>query len=157
MKAPMAKASRVIQAPADQVYRIVADYRHEHPLILPKPYFVSLEVEEGGVGAGTIIRFAMRLMGQTQNFRSSITEPEPGRLLVETDLRSQTTTSFQVTPIGESQARVTISTELKGRNWLEGVLAKPMLQKIYRQELELLAGLAEGRAAPAEKTNPAPR
>jgi hypothetical protein len=148
MNTPTAAATRVIHAPADQVYGIIADYRNSHALILPKEYFLSLHVENGGVGTGTIINFSMRILGRTQDFRSLITEPQPGRLLVETDIRSQTPTSFQVMPVDESSlTRVTISTGLRGRNWLEALLAKPMLQKIYRQELELLARLAENPAA----------
>jgi hypothetical protein len=144
MKTPAATATRVIHASAERVYRIIADYRDTHPLILPKGYFLSLQVEEGGYGAGTIVNFTMRILGRTQSFRSLITEPDPGRLLVETDIRSQTATSFQVMPSGAaSMARVTISTEIGGRNRIEAAFAKPMLQRIYRQELELLARLAE--------------
>lgn len=144
MKTPAASATRLIHAPAHRIYQIIADYRNSHAMILPKEYFLSLNVEKGGVGAGTIINFSMRLLGRTLDFRSLITEPQPGRLLVETDIRSDTPTSFQVTPVDDSSlARVTISTELRGRNWIEALLARPMLEKIYRQELELLARLAE--------------
>ena len=41
-------ASALIQAPAQQVYAIIADYGNGHPRILPKPYFVSPTVEQGG-------------------------------------------------------------------------------------------------------------
>lgn len=102
------------------------------------------------MGAGTVVNFAMRILGQTQRFRSLITEPEPGCLLVETDIQSQLPTSFHVVPIGDGlQTRVTISTELKGRTWLEGLFAKFMLQRIYRQELELLARLAMNHTVPS--------
>jgi len=155
MKIPIASSTRVIDAPADQVYRIIADYRNSHVLILPKEYFLSLNVETGGVGAGTIVNFSMRILGRTQDFRSLITEPQPGRLLVETDIRSETPTSFQVIPVeGSALTRVTISTELRGRNWLETLLAKPVLEKIYRQELELLARLLENPAAVQSGSSP---
>src|SRR5512139_3319670 len=90
--------SSLIQAPAQQIYAIIADYRNGHPRILPKPYFVSLEVEEGGVGAGTVIRFQMRLMGRLQSFHSRIREPVPGKVLAETDLDSGAVTTFKVEP-----------------------------------------------------------
>lgn len=146
MKTQIASASRVISAPAEQIYRIIADYREGHPRILPKEYFPSLNVEQGGIGAGTMISFSMRLLGQIQHFRSLISEPEPGRVLVETDIQSQMATIFRVTPIEEA-SRVTISTELKGRGWLVGVIARPLLENIYRQELDLLAGIAENPTA----------
>jgi hypothetical protein len=155
MKTPTASATRIIHAPADQIYRIIADYRTLHALILPKEYFLSLHVEKGGIGAGTIINFSMRILGRRQDFRSLITELQPGRLLVETDIRSETPTSFQVMPVEDpSLTRVTISTELRGRNWIEAVLARPVLQRIYRQELELLARLAEDPAAMQSISSP---
>jgi hypothetical protein len=42
---------------------------------------------------------------------------------------------------------VTISTELKNRGLVEGYIAKLLLQKIYRQELELLSNLAKSGSA----------
>jgi len=147
MKTQIATASRLFNTPVEEIYNIIADYRNGHPNILPKPYFLSLDVEEGGFGAGTIIRFQMRLLGQIQSFRSLITEPEPGRVLVETDIKSGIATSFTVESAGDNhQTRVTISTELKGRNALEGFIAKVILQKVYSRELELLAKLSKSDA-----------
>lgn len=146
MKSQTPTATRVIDVPTEIIYNIIADYRNMHWLILPKEYFLSLEVEEGGFGAGTVINFAMRLLGQTQSFHSLITEPEPGRLLVETDIKSGIPSFFHIVPIEkEQQTRVTISTELKGRGVVESWVAKMILQKIYRQELELLAQVAEAQ------------
>lgn len=153
MRTQTATASRRFHAPVDDIYNIIADYRHGHPHILPKPYFLSLDVEEGGFGAGTIVRFEMRLLGQTQRFRALITEPEPGRVLVETDTKSGIPTTFTVEPAGhDRQTRVTISTELKGRNAVEGFIAKAILQKVYRQELELLAKFVDTDAKHREST-----
>jgi hypothetical protein len=147
MKSQIASASKIIAAPAGTIYNIIADFRNEHPHILPKQYFQSLEVEEGGFGAGTITRFQMRLLGQTQNFRTLITEPEPRRVLVETDLASGAVTTFTVSPLGNDQrSQVTIATEYKARNAIEAFLAKVILQKVYREELSLLTKFVEERA-----------
>jgi hypothetical protein len=119
-----------------------------HPLILPKPYFLDLDVEEGGFGEGTIVNFGMRILGRTQTFRSLITEPEPGRVLVETDLASGVATSFVVSPLQSGgRSQVAISTELKSRNLLEIFLAKRMLEMIYARELNLLAQVAREHSA----------
>jgi hypothetical protein len=126
MKTQIAKASKAIHAPAGRVYEIIADYGAKHPLIPPKPYFLSLDVEEGGMGEGTIVQFKMRLLGQTRS--SLITEPEPvdsaqgkpGRVLLETDISSGVATRFHVTPAGRDRAEVTISTELKRVGFVEG-------------------------------------
>ena len=151
MKPQIPTASKTIPASAEIIYNVIADYRNSHPQILPKPYFLSLDVEEGGFGAGTIVQFQMRLLGQTQSFRSLITEPEPGRLLVETDIKSGIATSFHLAPLSDNQhTRLTISTELKSRNPVEGFIAKIVLQKVYVQELELISRYAEAKARQEE-------
>src|SRR5690348_7088206 len=75
-------AAAEIPAPADLVYAIIADYRDGHPQILPKPPFAALVVDQGGIGAGTTIRFQMRLLGLTRAFRATIAEPAPGHTLL---------------------------------------------------------------------------
>ena len=72
------KSSRRISAPADRVYRCIADYRTHHPAFLP-PAFSNFTVEEGGVGAGTVIHFTLTAGGRTQTFRQRVSEPDPGR------------------------------------------------------------------------------
>ena len=56
-------------------------------------------MEQGGIGAGTVIRFQMSALGQKRTLRAEITEPEPGRVLVETYLDSNgAVTTFTVDP-----------------------------------------------------------
>ena len=144
MKPLIVSASRILDAPAKVLYRIIADYQNGHASILPKPYFSSLEVEEGGYGEGTIIRYQMQVLGRTRTFRALITEPDPGCTLLETDLESNASTSFTVWSLGNiNQARVTIMTVLKNRSFVEGLLAKILLTNVYRQELEMLAKIAK--------------
>ena len=148
MKPQIAKATVIINAPAAAIYEIIADYRTNHPRILPKSYFLSLDVEEGGFGAGTIVNFKMRLLGRTQSFRSLISESEPGRSLLEVDLNSGVSTRFDVISVEEGRSQVSISTELKDGGIVEGFIARLLLQKIYRQELELLSNLVRNQAVP---------
>ncbi|HET9907581.1 MAG TPA: SRPBCC family protein [Anaerolineales bacterium] len=144
MKSQTARATRIINAPAETIYNIIADFRNQHGQILPTQYFQALEVEEGGFGAGTITRFQMTLLGQTKSFRTLITEPEPGRVLIETDIQSGTPTTFTVSPLEDGDgSRVEIATELRSENMAENLIGKFMLQKVYRAELELLARQAE--------------
>jgi hypothetical protein len=142
MKTHEISASLLIEAPTSVVYSIIADYHHGHPEILPKPPFVSLKVEEGGIGSGTIIRVSMKVMGKLQEFRSVITEPEPGRKLVETNDNGYITT-FTVEPqAGILQSFVTISTILPGRTGVTGYLEywfmNRFLYPVFVRELELL-------------------
>lgn len=142
-------ASATIPARCERVYSLIANYNDGHPRILPKQ-FSSLVVEQGGVGAGTIIRFQMRLFGKKQTFRAAITEPEPGRVLVETYLDANgAVTTFTVNPGGApADSHVTISTELRVRSGLLGKIEKTLstllLRPTYVQELENLARVATG-------------
>lgn len=141
-------ASALISAPARNVYDLIADYRNGHPRILPRPYFLSLHVEQGGYGAGTIIHFQMKLMGRTQSFHSTITEPEPGHILVETDRNTGAVTTFTVDPRSDGQeAFVTITTTTTVPDGLfgkvQGWLTTRLLGPIYEKELDQLAAVAK--------------
>ena len=143
-------ASAIIHAPPRELYAIIADYEHGHPRILPRPPFVSLAVEQGGVGAGTVVRVDMRVLGRLRAFRAVISEPEPGRVLVETNDNGYVTT-FTVEPRAEGQqAYVTIATEMAGRAGILGALerwlASRLLRPVYVRELEQLAAVAAERA-----------
>jgi polyketide cyclase/dehydrase/lipid transport protein len=140
-------ASALIDAPAAKVYGIIADYRGGHQQILPKPYFVSMQVEQGGRGAGTVISFQMKLMGSLQSFHSIITEPEPGRVLVESETKRGAVTTFRVEPREDGKkSYATISTEtpvpdgLPGK--VQGWMTEQLLKPIYVKELEQLRKVA---------------
>lgn len=140
-------ASALISAPAQKVYNLIADYRNGHPRILPKPYFVSLDVKQGGYGKGTVIDFQMKIMGRTQSFHSKITEPKPGRVLVETDEKTGAATTFAVEPhMSGQQAFVTITTAVHVPNGIlgniQGWLTSLLLHPIYVKELDQLAMIA---------------
>ena len=112
MRQVLATASRLIHAPPKIVYGILADYRRGHPSILPRRGFLSLDVEEGGIGAGTVFRLRMKVIGVTRAMRARVTEPIPGQVLVETDESAGIRTTFDVRPDGTGQdARVTIRTQ----------------------------------------------
>jgi Polyketide cyclase / dehydrase and lipid transport len=144
-------AAASINAAPKSVYSIIADYRTGHPRIVPDT-FSDMTVERGGVGDGTIIRFKMRVFGRTQSFRAAVTEPEPGRILVETDLDSNgAITTFTVNPGTASEtSEVTITTELPVRSGplgaLERFLITRFLRPLYVKELALLAACAGERA-----------
>ena len=142
-------ASAVIPARRERVYALLADYQNGHPRILPKQ-FTGLVVEQGGMGAGTIIRVEMSFLGKKQMLRMAVTEPEPGRVLVETSLEANgPITTFTVNPgTAPADSHVTISTEIKDRGGLpgriEGLFSKLLLRSIYHKELENLARVATG-------------
>lgn len=132
-------AEQEIAAPADRVYRILADYDTHHPRILP-PAFTSLVVEEGGVGAGTVIRFSIKAGGRTTDYHQQILEPEPGRVLIEDDLDSDLATTFTVTPTANGcQVRMESSWTPHGvQGLVERLFASRLMLPVYREELRLL-------------------
>lgn len=136
-------ATAIVHAPAARVYGIIADYRQHHPQIVPPEFFRKVEVESGGIGAGTRIRVETRVLGRTQRFVHTIREPQPGRVLEEVDEGGFGTTTFTVEPAEQgTAASVTIATQFRVRSGplgaLERALTAAMLRRIYRKELTRL-------------------
>jgi hypothetical protein len=143
-------AAAHVEAPAEVVYAILADYKDGHPYILPRKYFTFLKVERGGFGEGTVIRFGMRAFGKTRTARAAVTEPEPGRVLVETALdEGGPVTTFVVEPEGQG-SRVTFKTELSAPSGPGGsivrFLATRFLKRVFAEELAQLGDFARRRS-----------
>jgi hypothetical protein len=156
----------VIDAPPAVVYGVLADYRQHHPRILPPGYFTGLDVEEGGFGAGTVMLVHMRALGQTRVFRMVASEPEPGRVLVETDHDRDVETTFTVDPVdGGQRSAVTIATAWTPKGGLAGLgdrlVTPPIMRRIYREELRRLNTYAHeatvsGQATARERADVGP-
>ena len=142
-------AERSVSAPADAVYALLADYRDGHPSILP-PAFSGLKVLRGGTGAGTEIRFALRLAGRNQEIEARVDEPEPGRVLSEAYPHKGAVTRFTVDPMG-NQSRVRIETSWESSRGLAGLIerliAPRLFRKLYEQELDLIERWAVERGS----------
>ena len=135
-----ASAQRHIDAPADRVYRYLADFREHHPKFLP-PQFGDLEVETGGVGAGTVHGFSLTLGGTKAEYRVRVGEPEPGRVLIESDPSRLMLTTFTVDRDLDGTSLVTIHTRWHTagfRGFVERLVAPRLLRRVYRAELNLL-------------------
>jgi hypothetical protein len=144
-------ADRAIGAPAEAVYGYLADHREHHPHFLP-PAFEGFEVESGGVGAGTITRFRVNAGGRSREYRMEVTEPDPGRVLTESDTSSSLVTTFIVTPEGAS-SHVEISTTWEGAGGIGGfferLFAPRVMRSIYADELDRLDAYARRQHSPA--------
>lgn len=151
MNAYRASASKVIDASAELLYDIIADYHDGHPAILPTRYFSDLKVVKGGVGVGTVIEFVVTVMGQKTDFVLEVTEAQPPTLLVEKEKAQGITTSFTLEPINDGRTRVTIETQAQGKaglqGWIEKWLSPRVLRNIYCEELDQLAQVAASRTA----------
>ena len=137
------EVSEIIEAPAAQVYAILADFEVAHPAILPKPYFAETAVETGGHGAGTIYNLRMNVYGIESHYRMSVTEPEPGRKLVETDLNGQVVTTMHVDPLGDQRCRLTFASDFTASRGFMGFMERLTMpgitRRIYKQEMQILA------------------
>jgi polyketide cyclase/dehydrase/lipid transport protein len=142
-------AEREIAAPAEALYLYIADFREHHPRFLPEA-FSNFQIESGGVGDGTITRFRITAGGRSREYRMAVAEPEPGRVLTESDTGSSLVTTFTVTPQG-SASRVQIDTSWEGAGgvggFFERLFAPRVLRKIYSEELERLDAYARERHA----------
>jgi Polyketide cyclase / dehydrase and lipid transport len=147
------KADAVLDAPSAKVYATIADYHHGHPEIVPKENFYDMLVEQGGYGAGTIIRFKMKVLGVERTLRHRVSEPEPGRVLVEQDIDApqKIATTFTVTPLDNGErSHVEISTTLNTSPGLTGIvehIVVPLINpRIYRKEMKKLEAVARERS-----------
>jgi hypothetical protein len=143
----LVSAERTVDAPADAVFGYIADMREHHPHFLP-PAFSDFQVESGGVGEGTITRFAVTAGGRTRQYRMKVAEPEPGRVLTESDTGSSLVTTTTVTPQG-ARSLVTISTTWQGAGGIGGfferLFAPRAMRGLYTDELERLDGYAQAQ------------
>jgi hypothetical protein len=140
--------SRVINATPAAVHAVISDYHVGHPAILPKPYFKNLMVKKGGKGAGTEMTFDMEVFGSKRTFHQTVSEPEPGRVLVETEVDGSVVTKFFFDPVEDgTRCRVTITTDMKAASGIQGLIERLVIPRfnprLYQQELQLLADYVE--------------
>jgi Polyketide cyclase / dehydrase and lipid transport len=152
-------AERLIDAPAAVVYHCLSDYvahhRHQPEGFLPSA-FTRLDVLEGGVGAGTLIRFTTRVGGKSATRTQRVSEPEPGRVLVESGNGEGST--FTVEPRGQGRAWVRIETVLLTsgiEGWLMHIVGPRIMRGLYADELTRLARHAQSHARSAAERSAA--
>jgi Polyketide cyclase / dehydrase and lipid transport len=121
--------------------------REHHPRFLP-PAFSDFRVESGGVGAGTVTRFKVTAPGHAREYQMKVAEPEPGRVLTESDTGSSLVTTFTVSPQGGASL-VQVSTTWVGAGGIGGVFermfAPRVMGAIYQDALERLDAYARQR------------
>jgi hypothetical protein len=137
-----------VGAPADLTYRLIADDEH-HKRFLPDA-FSDFETVEGGVGAGTVHRFKLEAGGKVRDYVMRVEEPQPGRVITESDQKSSLVTTFTVTPAGEA-CTVKIETTWQGAGgvggFFERTFAPKVMRKMYADELRRLDEYARSQAA----------
>lgn len=141
-------ASGAVGAPAETAYGILRNYRDHHPHILPDT-FKGLTVEEGGIGNGTQFSLKVSVYGKLVTMRIRVDEPEPGRVLRETDVDDGTETTFTVEPMEDGHCTVTIRTEYEPGTGLTGLVDRyvrpSFMRGLYEKELVNLDAYARAQ------------
>jgi len=149
-------AERVLDAPAATIYHCLSDYtehhRHQPEGFLP-PAFTRLEVLRGGLGAGTLIRFTTRVGGRSMTRTQEVSEPVPGRVLVEWGDGEGST--FTVESQGDrTLLRIETTLQVSGtEGWMMRLLGARILRPLYEDEMRRLEAYAQAHAM---KANPVP-
>lgn len=129
-----------VGAPADLTYRLIADDAH-HKQFLPDG-FSDFRTLEGGVGRGTLHSFTLTAGKRVREYVMRVDEPDPGRVITESDQNSSLVTSFTVTPDGAGACRVLIATEWDGASgvggFFERTFAPKVMRRMYADELARL-------------------
>lgn len=128
---------RRINASPEQIYNLIIDME-EHRRILPKQ-FETLEVLEGGKGAGTVFRLTMNVLGSRSSLIMTLSEPEPGRIVQEQDRSAGVTTIWELVPESEGQCLLKLTSQFPKKpgfsGWVERLVTPAVIRSIYDQEL----------------------
>jgi Polyketide cyclase / dehydrase and lipid transport len=138
MKTRFAAERRMDVAP-DIVYHCIADYQEHHrPGGFLPPSFSDFAIIRGGVGAGSELTWVVEAGGNKRTINAVVSEPQPGRVLVETS--PAIVTRFTVEPAdGGSLVRFdTVIDEGGLKGVMNRLFAPRLLVPIYRDELERL-------------------
>ncbi|MGY0490828.1 SRPBCC family protein [Streptomyces sp. WG-D5] len=141
-----ATTERVVAAKPDDVFDALADYSGTRAKVLPE-HFSEYEVREGGDGEGTVVHWKLQATSKrVRDCLLDVTEPNDGEL-VETDRNSSMVTTWRVTPAGEGQSRVVVTTVWNGAGGIGGFFEKTFapkgLGRIYDAVLAKLAAEVE--------------
>jgi len=91
------------------------------------------------------LRVGMKVMGVEAHYRMTVTEPEPGRVLMEADESAGVITTFTVDPLKSgAHTRLTIATSMRTNSGISGLLERlftPMIsRRINKKELQQIEG-----------------
>jgi hypothetical protein len=148
-----ASARRQIEATPQAVYEALADYTTHHPRIMPPSYFSNLEVESGGIGAGTLFHITLRVPGRDQRLHMRVDEPTPGRILTETNVDTGVVTRFSVDPAdGGGHTIAAMTSDWPTASGFRGLsdrwILPRMTKHIFEKQLDQLAEYMGSREAP---------
>ncbi|MGY0057319.1 SRPBCC family protein [Streptomyces sp. LZ34] len=137
-----ATTERIVAGSPEDVFDALADYSGTRGGVLPEQ-FSEYEVREGGDGEGTLVHWKLQATSKrVRDCLLEVTEPTDGQL-VEKDRNSSMVTTWTVTPAGEGQARVVVTSTWQGAGGIGGFFERTFAPKgLARIYDALLANLA---------------
>ena len=129
-------------AAPEAVFAALADYAGVRPKILA-PEFTDFEVLDGGVGAGTRIGYNLHATKKrVRAVEAVVTEPTPGRQLLEADSKSSLLVLWDVVAAAGGGSRVTVRVNWQGAGGIGGFFERRFapagIRRIYTAELARL-------------------
>ena len=107
----------------DVVWQLLRDYRAPRARMFSES-FAEYELHHGGVGAGTVIGYRLRVGRHERAFVLGVEEPTPGRQLRERDRHGRLLVTWTLTPGGDGERTVVrVAAELRDPD-LEHALAR---------------------------------
>ncbi|MEV0636593.1 SRPBCC family protein [Streptomyces sp. NPDC050619] len=123
-----ATTERIVAADAEKVFDALADYTGTRAKLLPE-HFSEYEVREGGDGEGTLVHWKLQATSKrVRDCLLEVTEPTDGEL-VEKDRNSSMVTTWRVTPAGEGNSRVVVTSIWQGAGGIGGFFEKTFAPK----------------------------
>jgi len=137
------KSEQVVDAPPEEVYDALKDYKYKRPRILT-PNFLNYHVERGGVGNGTVVDYRLKAAGSERPYHMQVDETIKGKVLTERDKNSSLITRWILLPVKNGKkTQVSLSSEWEGGSGFGGFFERtfaPMgLRLIYGSMLSMLA------------------
>jgi hypothetical protein len=152
MKQIKVKAAAVLAARSEDAYATIADYREGHPNIMPKENWYNFQLEQGGYGEGTVYHITSCVLGVEKSYHHRVSEPEPGRILVEHEIGSipEETNRFTVRPLEQGEKchveiAVTMNPSPGLKGLVERVVVPLVIPALLCKELKLLEAVAKKR------------
>jgi uncharacterized protein YndB with AHSA1/START domain len=131
------EAERTVDAPMELVWRLLRDYRGPRARVLGEP-FSGYELRDGGVAAGTVIGYRLRVGRLERSCVLGVEEPTPGRQLRERDRHGGLVVTWTLTPGGDGERTVVrVAVELRDPDF-EHALARGRARRAHVHLLERL-------------------
>src|SRR4051794_4787782 len=138
----------------ERVWALLRDYRLARARLLTE-HFSDYAVHHGGVGAGTVLEYRLRVGRHRGRHVIVVQEPAAGRMLRERDRTSALVSAWTLSPGGEGERTVMrlaiVLCDRQTSGWLARARARRALRRLCGQMLERVDAELGGQRSPARR------